>query len=155
MKRALLTLILFGVLLNTSGCGGVRIFISERRLRGTVTDEDVVAVSAVEEATPEASSDAAAIIRDLEDRVGDDLVAQSTFSGRETPNSRPVRDARVEPGDTIRISSSRAQQVVQIAEEHCQEAGTRCSNIWVYGRLRGGTVGAWYPLIIFDYDFPE
>jgi hypothetical protein len=155
MKRLVYAIVLVGFLLSISGCG-TRIYISERRLRGPVTEESTAAVARQREArvAPEVTADEASVIRDLEGRVGDELVAQSTFSGRETPATRPMRGARVEPGDVIRISSSRAQRVAQTAGDHCQDGGTRCSNVWVYGRLTGTTIGAWYPIVIFDYDLP-
>ena len=162
MHRLWVLLFLASVVLTSAGCG-VRIFISDRRLRGPVPtptseSDQRLSISAPEPtATPssEEKDVIQAVIQDLKNRVGEDLVALHSFSGRETPRSGPLRGARINEGDKIRISSSRAQQIALEASEYCVEDGARCSRVWVYGRVRGGTLGAWYPIVIFDYELPE
>jgi hypothetical protein len=59
---------------------------------------------------------------------------------------------RVEPGDIIRISAGRSQETAMEADQYCVEQGERCSTVWIYGRPGGKSLGAWYPVVIFEYD---
>lgn len=155
MKRVIALVLLSVMSLVLSGCV---VFISAERLRGPVPAPEVLAAQAEAAAVPELSAEQQAqasanldVISDIEGRVGEDLVANASFSGRETPKSAPLRGARVKQGDKIRVSASRAQQSALEAEEYCIDQGKRCSTVWVYGRVSGGTLGAWYPLVIFEY----
>lgn len=163
MKRLMLVAALLVIALLVGGCG-VRVFISDTRLRGPVPDATALAVQAV--ATADAVATAAApatadqdsvrtLIQELTALVGQDLTAQNTFSGREAPRAGPLRGMRVEPGDTIRVSSGRSQETAVEAEEYCVNQGSRCSTVWIYGRPGGKSQGAWYPLVIFDYELPQ
>ncbi len=162
MHRLWVLLFIVSVTLTSTGCG-VRVFISDRRLRGPVptptSESDQPSGLSAPEPTATPSSEEKdviqVIVKDLENRVGEDLTALHSFSGRETPRSGPLRGARIKEGETIRISSSRAQQIALEASEYCVDDGARCSRVWVYGRVRGGTLGAWYPIVIFDYELPE
>ena len=162
MRRNLI-LLLLGLLglMATTGCG-VRVFISDTRLRGTVPPPEVLNAQATAEAeaaaqaTPTLSREQEQslddVIDDLEGRVGEDLTALSSFSGRETPNAGPLRGMRVEPGDSIRISAGRSQEIAVEAGEYCVDTddGEVCSRVWVHGRPAGGSLGAWYPIIVFE-----
>jgi len=161
MKYALSSLSTLTLLLVGIWC---QVFISDTRLRGPVPSaEDLATQAAVEMSATEtaaapasaADSDIPAIIDDLVRRIGEDLEAQNTFSGRETPRAGPLRGMRVEPGDIIRVSSGRSQETAVEADEYCVDQGNRCSAIWVYGRPGGGSQGAWYPIVIFDYDLGQ
>jgi len=160
MKRLLGVAVLFGIALLVGGCG-VRVFISDTRLRGPVPDPTVLAAQAVAAAAatataaapmPEEQQNVRALIRELTDLVGQDLTAQNTFSGREAPRAGPLRGMRIEPSDTIRVSSGRSQETAVEADEYCVDQGARCSTVWIYGRPGGKSQGAWYPLVIFDYE---
>jgi len=162
MKRLLLVALLLLIATLAVGCG-VRVFISDTRLRGPVPDATALAVQAT--ANAEAAATAAApvsveqdtvrnLIQALTALVGQDLTAQNTFSGREAPRAGPLRGMRIEPGDTIRVSSGRSQETAVEAEEYCVNQGSRCSTVWVYGRPGGKSQGAWYPLVIFAYELP-
>ncbi len=166
MKQSFILLLGFVALLAT-GCG-TRVFISDTRLRGTIPPPEVMAAVATEaavaaeNATPtpsKAEEDTIRkVIRDLEDRVGEDLVAIEGFSGRETPNAGPLRDMRVEPGDAVRVSAGRSQEVAMRASEYCvdnEDGSTNCSTVWVHGRPAGGSMGAWYPIVVFEYSLEE
>jgi hypothetical protein len=158
MRKLFLLLVICCTPFLLAGCA---VFISAERLRGPVPAPEVLAAqqaAAADALAAEAaggSSKDAALIAELEGKVGEDLVAQATFSGRETPRSAPLRGARIETGEQIRVSASRAQQIAVEAEEYCVEQGARCSRVWVYGRVSGGTLGAWYPIVIFDYPLPQ
>jgi hypothetical protein len=162
MKYILVLLSILNLVLTGAGCG-VKIFISDTRLRGPVPTATVQTEQAASqpaaEATTTPSSEELDVIQqvmdDLKGQVGKDLIAQTSFSGRETPNSGPLRGARLEAGDTIRISASRAQQIVLEASEYCVEGGARCSRVWIYGRVKGSTLGAWFPIVIFDYELEK
>ena len=154
-----------GVLIVVMGLmAGCRVFISDTRLRGPVPDPAVLATQEAERAIATATAEAPpseeevnnrSIIDDLVEMIGDDLKANNSFSGRETPKTGPLRGMRVEQGDTIRISSGRSQETAVEAEEYCVDQKTRCSNLWVYGRPGGRPKGAWYPLVIFEYALGE
>lgn len=163
MQRVVLLSLLFMFALLAGGCG-VRVFISDTRLRGPVPDPAVLAaqatVAAVVTATaaapiPAEQQNVRAIIRELTNLVGEDLTAQNTFSGREAPRAGPLRGMRIEPGDTMRISAGRSQETALEADEYCVNQGEHCSTIWVYGRPGGKSQGAWYPLVIFDYEITQ
>ena len=161
MKSSLLYFAIVGLILFSAGC---RVFINDTRLRGPVPPPEILAqqeatrVSAAATAVAPASEEEnviRTIINDLIERVGEDLEAQATFSGRETPKAGPLRGMRIEPGDVIRISSGRSQETAVEADEYCVDQANRCSTVWVYGRPGGGSQGAWYPIVIFDYDLGE
>ncbi len=73
------------------------------------------------------------------------------FNGKETPNAGPLRGMRVVTGDTVRISEGRSQEVAVEAGEYCNQDKSQCSRVWVHGRPKSGSLGAWYPLVVFDY----
>jgi hypothetical protein len=158
MRRYLLLVAIVALTFTVAGCR-FRVFVSDTRLRGPVPDPTQMAIQAEAiaqaqaAATPvPATTDATLeMLADLRGRVGEDLNARNAFSGRETPRAGPMRGMRVEPGDIVRLSSSRSQETATLADEYCVEQGTRCSNLWVYGRPGGRPQGAWYPIVIFDY----
>ena len=152
-------LILGIVLATTVTACNVRVFISDTRLRGPVPSATEVAaarattVATFGTPTPTPSvaeqSDIRALVRELSGLVGKDLSVVAGFSGRETPNSGARRGMRVDPGDFIRVSAGRSQEVAMGAGEYC--VAEHCSRVWVHGRPGGGSLGAWYPLVIFEY----
>lgn len=144
-----------------AGCG-VKVFISDTRMGGAVPSAAEVAAAeataAVElvNATPTASAaetdEIDQIIDDLTARVGEGLIATEAFSGKETPNAGPLRGMRVEAGDHVRISAGRSQEVAVEASEYCRKDDKSvCSRVWLHGRPNSGSMGAWYPVVIFDY----
>jgi len=151
------------LLLLLTGCGGGRVFISDTRMQGPVPSaEELAAVTATAvavqaSATPTPSAAEAvsidAIIDDLTERVGEDMQVIAPFNGRETPNSQPMRGMRIQPGDTVRISSGRSQQTAVEAAEYCVES--TCSRVWVHARPKGGSQGAWYPVVVLEYQLPR
>lgn len=161
MKYSFPLFSVFALLLIGTWC---QVFISDTRLRGPVpspeelAEQEVAMLHATETAAAPASAeenDIQAIIDDLTSRIGEDLAAQNTFSGRETPRAGPLRGMRLEVGDIIRISSGRSQETAVEADEYCVDQGNRCSTVWIYGRPGGGSLGAWYPIVIFDYDLDK
>jgi hypothetical protein len=160
MKHTLFSLMAAALVLT--GCG-VKVFISDTRLQGPVpSPEEIAAATAtaealVGEATPTPSAAEAdtidAIIQELTSRVGEDFQIVAPFNGRETPNSGPLRGMRVEPGDQVRISSGRSQQTAVEAAEYCVEQ--RCSRVWVHARPKGGSLGAWYPVVVLEYELTQ
>ncbi len=163
-KRILLLSAAFAVL--AGGCGGgAKVFISDIRLRGTVppavlTEEASAAPAVVQNQNGMDNGGAAslgsprAIMTDLESRIGEDLQVEFAFSGKESPKAGPRRGMRVEKGQFVRLSRGRSQIVTQEADEHCVDDNNVCSTVWVHGRPEGGSLGAWYPIVVFDYTPP-
>ena len=160
MKTPLQSLIILTLTLMVSACGGARVFINDTRLRGPVPDPAELAAQATAAANATATAEAPksesetqidAIVADLTGKIGKDLAATNTFSGRETPRAAPLRGMRIRPGDTVRIASGRSQETAAVADEYCVDQGRRCSSVWVYGRPGGKPQGAWFPIVIFEY----
>lgn len=163
MRRGLPPFVVIILAIFIAGCQ-FSIFISDTRMRGPVPPQEVLASTAAAETAVAANATATPsagearriddIIANLETLVGGDLVAQFSYSGRESPRAaRPMRDMRVEPGDTIRVSAGRSQEIAVEAEEYCVGSNQdRCSRVWVHGRPGGGSQGAWYPIVVFEYD---
>ena len=161
MKSYLQRLIILALTLTLSACGGMRVFISDTRLRGPVPDPTELAAQATAAANATATAEAPksesenrsdAIMADLISKIGEDLEATNTFSGRETPRAGPLRGMRIRPGESVRIASGRSQETAVVANEYCVDQGTRCSAVWVYGRPGGKPQGAWFPIVIFEYE---
>jgi hypothetical protein len=150
------------VFLLLAGCG-FKVFISDTRLTGPVPSpaEQAAATATAEaalvNATPTPSADEANLMQqtidDLTDRIGEDLEVVAPYNGKETPNAGPLRGMRVEPGDTIRISSGRSQTTAVEAAEYCVQE--KCSRVWVFGRPKAKSLGAWYPVVIFKYEMKQ